>query len=162
MHTSIVSVVIPAYNEQDNIGKVLLEVNATMETLGLPYEVIVVNDGSTDKTRLRAMQHKATVLSNEINKGKGYTLKKGLQNANGDMFVVMDADGSHQTHVPIADGVYPWFISWSPYGTSIAITSMPYNTVNAYLWIIDISVDDDGKVQGSNAPELYCDLQKWL
>lgn len=64
---------------------------------------------------------------------------------------VMDADGSHQTHVPIADGVYPFHISWAPDGMHIAITSMPYNTVYQYLWIIDISVDENGEVQGSNA-----------
>ena len=96
MRTSIVSVVIPAYNEEDSIGEVLLKTNATMETVGLPYEVIVVDDGSTDETKLRAMQYKATVLSNGTNKGKGYAIKRGLQNANGNIIVTMDADGSHQ------------------------------------------------------------------
>jgi len=96
MPTSVVSVVIPAYNEEDNIGDVLLKTNVTMESIGLPYEVIVVDDGSIDETRFRAMQHNVTVLSNETNRGKGYTLKKGLQSANGNILVTMDADGSHQ------------------------------------------------------------------
>ena len=57
---------------------------------------------------------------------------------------VMDADGSHQTHIPIANYVYPWYISWSPTGASIAITSGPVNTVYMYLWTIDITVDENG------------------
>ncbi len=70
---------------------------------------------------------------------------------------VMDADGFHQTHVPIAEGVYPWVVSWSPDGASIAITSAPVNTVYCYLWIIDISVDENGEVQGSNARKVIPD-----
>jgi Tol biopolymer transport system component len=67
---------------------------------------------------------------------------------------VMDADGSHQTHVPIADNIYPWSMSWSPDGSSLALTSKPVNTLYAFLWSIDISVDENGKVQGSNAEKL--------
>jgi Tol biopolymer transport system component len=67
---------------------------------------------------------------------------------------VMDADGTHQTHVPISDSVYPWMMSWSPDGTCIAITSRPVNTVSMYLWSMDIAVDTNGKVQGSNAEKL--------
>ncbi|UCG70742.1 MAG: PD40 domain-containing protein [Thermoplasmata archaeon] len=48
-------------------------------------------------------------------------------------------------------------MSWSPDGTSIAITSGPYNTVYMYLWIIDISVDENNKVQGSNARKVIPD-----
>ena len=110
MITSIVSVVIPAYNEEGNIEDILLKTNATMETVGLPYEVIVVDDGSVDKTKFRAMQHKVTVLSNETNKGKGYTLKRGIKSANGTILVTMDADGSHRPEdipkllVPLLNG----------------------------------------------------------
>jgi len=70
---------------------------------------------------------------------------------------IMDADGSHQTYVPIAAGIYPEYMSWSPDGTSIAITSMPVNTVYMYLWTIDITVDENGKVQGSNAQKVISD-----
>jgi len=110
MNTSIVSVVIPAYNEEENIGKILLRTNATLETIGVPYEIIVVDDGSIDETRFMAMKYKATVLSNGTNRGKGYALKKGIQNANGDILVTMDADGSHRPEeiprllVPLLNG----------------------------------------------------------
>jgi glycosyltransferase involved in cell wall biosynthesis len=110
MNTSIVSVVIPAYNEEENIGDLLVRTNATLETIGVPYEIIVVDDGSDDETRLMAMKNKATVLSNGTNRGKGYALKKGIQNANGNILITMDADGSHRPEeipkllVPLLNG----------------------------------------------------------
>lgn len=96
MNTSTISIVIPAYNEEKNIDDILFRTNATLETIGVPYEIIVIDDGSTDKTKLMATRHKATVLSNGTNRGKGYALKKGIQNANGNIMITMDADGSHQ------------------------------------------------------------------
>jgi len=110
MNNLTVSVVIPAYNEEKNIGDILLRTNATLGTIGVPYEIIVVDDGSVDETRLLAMKYKATVLSNGTNRGKGYALKKGIQNANGSMLVTMDADGSHRPEeipkliVPLVNG----------------------------------------------------------
>jgi len=110
MNTPTVSVVIPAYNEEENIGDILLRTNATLETIGVPYEIIVVDDGSVDETRFMAMRYKVTVLSNGTNRGKGYALKKGIQNANGSILITMDADGSHRPEdipkllVPLLNG----------------------------------------------------------
>jgi len=91
-----VSVVIPAYNEEKNIENILSRTNKTMETMGIPYEIIVVDDGSTDKTRLLAERHKATIITNGTNSGKGHALKRGFRNAIGNVIITMDADGSHQ------------------------------------------------------------------
>jgi len=110
MNTSTVSVVIPAYNEEENIGDIILRTNATLETTGVPYEIIVVDDGSIDETKLMAMKYKTTVLSNGTNRGKGYALKKGIQYANGGLLITMDADGSHRPEeipkllVPLLNG----------------------------------------------------------
>ncbi|MEM2522655.1 MAG: glycosyltransferase family 2 protein, partial [Candidatus Bathyarchaeia archaeon] len=79
MPNTVVSVVIPAYNEEKTIGNVLEETVQVMESLGLPYEIIVVDDGSEDRTREVASRYKATVLSNGRNMGKGYALRKGFQ-----------------------------------------------------------------------------------
>jgi glycosyltransferase involved in cell wall biosynthesis len=91
-----VSVVIPAYNEEKTIEEILIRTSRTMETIGIPYEVIVVNDGSSDKTRLLAETHKTTVLSNGRNIGKGHALRRGFQNATGNIIITIDADGSHK------------------------------------------------------------------
>ncbi|MEM2280980.1 MAG: glycosyltransferase family 2 protein [Candidatus Bathyarchaeia archaeon] len=91
-----VSVVIPAFNEEKTIGKVVEETLQVMDCLGLPYEIIVVDDGSEDRTREKASRYKVTVLSNGRNMGKGYALRKGFHRAGGDIIVTMDADGSHR------------------------------------------------------------------
>jgi len=78
MRRSAVTVVIPAYNEEKTIGNVLSETNSIMDGLEFSYEVIVVDDGSTDKTGQIASTHKAIVLSNKKNYGKGYSLRKDI------------------------------------------------------------------------------------
>jgi len=92
---SVISVVIPAYNEEKTIGEVLSKTISVMESLGRPYEIIVVDDGSTDRTLEVASTYKVTVLSNGRNKGKGYALRKGFQHARGDVIVTIDSDGAH-------------------------------------------------------------------
>jgi len=87
--------VIPAYNEEKTIGEVLSKTISVMESLGRPYEIIVVDDGSTDRTLEVASTYKVTVLSNGRNKGKGYALRKGFQHARGDVIVTIDSDGAH-------------------------------------------------------------------
>jgi glycosyltransferase involved in cell wall biosynthesis len=95
MQCSAVSVIIPAYNEEKTISNVISNTISIMNNLLLPYEIIVINDGSTDQTGLIASKHKATVLSNEKNRGKGYSIRKALQHAQGDIIVTIDSDGEH-------------------------------------------------------------------
>lgn len=108
MHSSIISVVIPAYNEAKTIGHIITETISVMDSLKMPYEVIIVDDGSTDTTKQIATQYKATVLSNGRNRGKGYALRKGFQQAQGDIIVTIDADGAH-TPKEIPELIAPLF-----------------------------------------------------
>lgn len=96
MQTYVVSVVIPAYNEEKTVGNVIEETAQIMDALGMPYEIIVVDDGSTDRTKQIASRYKATVLSNGKNQGKGYALRKGFQYAQGEIIITIDADGAHK------------------------------------------------------------------
>ncbi|MGQ9566053.1 MAG: glycosyltransferase family 2 protein, partial [Candidatus Bathyarchaeales archaeon] len=100
------SVIIPAYNEEKTIGYIIAETISVMDSLKLPYEVIIVDDGSTDNTRKIVTQYKATVLSNGINCGKGYALRKGFQQARGDIIITMDSDGTHSPK-EIPSIIYP-------------------------------------------------------
>ena len=108
MPNSVISVVIPAYNEEKTIGNVISETILVMESLKLPYEIIVVDDGSTDDTGQIATRYKATVLSNGKNRGKGYALRKGFKYAQGDIIVTVDADGAHRPK-EIPDLIHPLF-----------------------------------------------------
>ena len=91
----LVSIVIPALNEEGNLGNVLVDLKNFVEQSRLSNEIIVVNDGSTDKTKEIAIQNGAKVISNRGNQGKGYSLKCGFKSARGEIIVTMDADGSH-------------------------------------------------------------------
>jgi len=108
MSRSAVTVVIPAYNEEKTIGNVISETTSIMNGLDVPYEIIVVNDGSTDKTGQIASTYKATVLSNNKNRGKGYALRRALQHASGDIIVTIDSDGEHKPK-EIPDLIEPLF-----------------------------------------------------
>ena len=108
MQPSVISVVIPAYNEEKTVGDVICKTISAMESLRMPFEIIVVDDGSTDNTGRIATRHKTTVLSNGKNRGKGYALRKGFQHAQGDIIVTLDADGAH-TPKEISDLIDPLF-----------------------------------------------------
>jgi glycosyltransferase involved in cell wall biosynthesis len=108
LRRSAVTIIVPAYNEAQTIGNVLFKITSIMNELALPYEIIVVDDGSTDQTGQIASTHKVTVLTNEKNRGKGYSLRKALQHANGDIIVTIDSDGEHSPK-EIPDLIEPLF-----------------------------------------------------
>ncbi|HET9316460.1 MAG TPA: glycosyltransferase family 2 protein, partial [Vicinamibacteria bacterium] len=86
-----VSVVIPAFNEEDGIGAVV----AAMKARRPWREVLVVDDGSTDQTAARAEAAGARVVRHPYNKGNGAAVKTGIREAQGDVILLMDADGQH-------------------------------------------------------------------
>lgn len=90
MNTNI-SIVIPAYNEMDNIGGVVAE----MRKLHQDAEIIVVDDGSSDDTAEVAHHAGAVVYSHPYNIGNGAAVKTGIRVAQGDIIVFMDGDGQH-------------------------------------------------------------------
>ena len=86
-----VSVIIPAYNEEGAIGSTV----SRIKELYPEYEIVVVDDGSTDKTREKAKSAGAKVVVHPYNIGNGAAVKTGIRNAKGDFVVLMDGDGQH-------------------------------------------------------------------
>jgi len=91
-----VSIVVPAYNEEQAIGPVLEQLLRVMSESGLPHEVIVVDDGSQDATAEVARRYDAVVvLRHKGNRGYGAALKNGIRHAHYELICITDADGSY-------------------------------------------------------------------
>jgi len=91
MEEPTVSVVIPAYNEAENIGEIV----SRIRNLYPSYEIVVIDDGSTDGTSEIASSAGAAVYRHPYNIGNGAAIKTGIRNAGGDVLVFMDGDGQH-------------------------------------------------------------------
>lgn len=87
-----VTVVLPAYNEESAINSTLDEVELAMTRLDLPFEMLVVDDGSADQTAIRAAAKGARVVVHPVNAGYGRALKSGIETAQYDTIVITDAD----------------------------------------------------------------------
>ncbi len=88
-----VSIIIPAYNEEEGIRGALEQLVAGQ--YHEKYEIIVVDDGSTDRTKEICGEYPVRVISHTVNKGYGAALKTGIRKAKGDKVVFMDSDGQH-------------------------------------------------------------------
>ncbi|MFO7698752.1 MAG: glycosyltransferase family 2 protein [Anaerolineae bacterium] len=94
-----VSVVIPAYNEHEAIGPVLADIIAVMDRLQREYEIIVVDDGSTDDTAARATSVAGVqVISHAQNRGTGAARTTGVRASRGAYIVMTDADGTYPSN----------------------------------------------------------------
>jgi glycosyltransferase involved in cell wall biosynthesis len=97
MSPPFLSVVIPAYNEALRVGTTLEKVREYLETRQYPAELVVVDDGSTDETPrvledFSRRHSSMRVLTNRFNQGKGYSVRRGVLEAQGEMVLFTDAD----------------------------------------------------------------------
>jgi glycosyltransferase involved in cell wall biosynthesis len=127
-----VSAVIPAYCEEKTIASVVERC--------LPFvdEVIVVNDGSTDDTTLNAQRAGARVIEQDHNMGVLKAIRRGLQEAEGDIIVTLDADGQHDPSEiprliqPILDGEADLVMGERP--------SFPHFSEKILTWLTSLKV----------------------
>ncbi len=91
-------VVMPAFNEEKGIGQSIAEVREALSGLPLDFEIIVIDDGSTDGTRDAAEKSGAKVITNEENRGYGYSLKRGITAGTSTYVAIIDADGTYPAH----------------------------------------------------------------
>jgi len=91
------SVIIPAYNEEKSIAETIKGLKKELNKLDLDYEIIAVNDASTDKTKeiLERIQD-IKLIHHPYNKGYGASLKTGIEKAKFDNLLFFDADGQYK------------------------------------------------------------------
>lgn len=91
----MLSIIIPVYNEELTIGNIIDRTKVAAEKTGLPYEIIVVNDLSYDRSLQVACNRGVRVFTLKEHLGKGYALRAGFNQVRGDIVVTIDSDGSH-------------------------------------------------------------------
>jgi glycosyltransferase involved in cell wall biosynthesis len=89
------TIIIPAYNEERGIGPVVEQVREAMGPAGREYEILVVDDGSGDRTAEAARATGVRVVSHPQNRGYGEALKTGIRHAGFESVAIIDADGSY-------------------------------------------------------------------
>lgn len=92
-----ISVIVPAYNEENRIVKSLIEIDNYLKDKFNTYEIIVIDDGSLDGTKrvvegLKKDVPNLKIISNTKNTGKGYSVKKGVLSSRGELILFTDAD----------------------------------------------------------------------
>ncbi|MCY3895672.1 MAG: glycosyltransferase family 2 protein [Chloroflexi bacterium] len=90
-----VSLVLPAYNEEGAVGSVVAEFRKELATVGLPFEILVVDDGSSDRTAQVAAEAGAVIISSPQNLGYGLALRRGIIAAKYPYVLICDADGTY-------------------------------------------------------------------
>ena len=91
MRAEKVSVIIPVYNEAESIGELVSDIKSRYPD----FDVVIIDDGSTDDTASEAQKVGARVYSHPYNIGNGAAVKSGIRFADGDILVFLDGDGQH-------------------------------------------------------------------
>ncbi len=138
---SKLSIIIPTYNEEMNIVPVIKKLKKLLRTICKDFEILVINDGSTDNTKIAAEKAGAEVISHPYNIGNGAAVKTGMRAATGDIFIMMDGDGQHNPddipklleHIKMYDMVVGARSSGSEVKIHRKLANMIYNSFATYI-----------------------------
>lgn len=112
MRHPYLSIIIPAYNEEKRLSKTLQDIDKYLRKQSYEYEIIVINDGSKDRTAevvkclIPGIKH-LKLIDNKENHGKGYVVRQGMLEAKGEYRVFTDADNS--TSIKQVEKMWPEF-----------------------------------------------------
>lgn len=106
------SIIVPAYNEENRISKTLKEIDSYIKNKEFDYEIIVISDGSKDRTvefveKLKKDIKNLFLIDNKKNNGKGFVVRQALSFAKGDYRLFTDADNS--TPIEEIEKIIPFF-----------------------------------------------------
>ncbi len=113
METKIfLSIIIPAYNEEKRLARTLFEIDRYLRVQSYSYEILVVNDGSKDKTadvarNLIPQIRNLKLIDNQENHGKGWVVRQGMLKSQGEYRLFTDADNS--TSIDQVEKILPEF-----------------------------------------------------
>lgn len=126
------SIIIPAYNEEQRIASTLTKILCHLSAKSYQWEIIVVDDGSTDRTSAIAKEiikdDNLTVLKNSTNYGKGYSVRKGVLASKGDIILFSDADLS--TPIEELDKMLLWIEKG--YDIVIGLRALPQSIIEGH------------------------------
>ena len=144
------SIVVPLFNEEENVQSVVEDLEETLSTLRISYEIILVDDGSTDGTlsAARDLERAYTAVrtfSHETNRGKSAAMMTGFRYVEGDYVILMDGDGQFLAQdIPkmiekLEEG-YDVVNGWGKKKEPITkiIPSLIYNTISRKLFSLSV------------------------
>ena len=103
----MISIILPCYNEEKSIESNVLKIKEEIIKTNKEYEIIVIDDGSTDSSKEKLKSLDINVISHPHNLGYGAALKTGIKNAKFDTIVISDIDGSYPPkHIPELIKIY--------------------------------------------------------
>ena len=94
------SIIIPVYNEAENIENLIKEINFYINQEKYIFEIIIIDDNSSDKTSqildiIKKNYNKVSILKNKKNMGQSYSIRKGIENSINNTVVTIDGDGQN-------------------------------------------------------------------
>lgn len=109
----LLSLIIPVYKQEKTIRKQVLQILGELRLLGIPYEIIIVIDGSVDRSMEEVQKIRAKelqVVGYKTNRGKGYAVRFGMSKSHGDIIGFLDAGGDlHESGLSMMLEHFKWY-----------------------------------------------------